>query len=182
MTFDTERYPVDAQGLPITLEGQSAYVAQLRRPCAGPLVRRPKEMADLWARWHALAKAYRSNDNPPKAAQDLVAFVDELTGQAQAVARELGVDPRSVIVKPVTASSAFDDIKRAALPLIRLRGHRVGRGCGVDLTPVYVAAELDRTDRPFDGQTVAYTCPKCGADHTGSTFFPAATDLPAHTS
>lgn len=125
-----------------TREQQEAHVRVVTRTCMGPLLIKPEVEAANFEVWH---KIEAKGDD--KAAR---AMIEELVKAADKVAF-----PGFVPTPTMPAKGDFAELRRIALPLIRLRGNRVGQGCNYDHNEL-ICAEA------FDGAEHEVECPGCG--------------------
>ena len=127
-------------------EKQEEQIRAVSRRCRGPLMYDDVKEQEGFNQWRALEaeRDYRG----------AVKMVARLVEDAQEVATH-GLKVHT----PPMPEGDWPALRRAALPLIRLRASRVGRGCGSDLNDQIL-------DHPFDGAEHETACPKCGVLHS----------------
>lgn len=122
-------------------EANEAQVLAVTKKCRGPYVTDAEEQAEGFDEWRGIEGV------DEKAARALITRLEER-------ATELAPTGMAVAAPPV-GEGDWEGLKRAAFPLIRLRGDRIGRGCGWDLNEEIIK-------HPFDGGEHVTECPNCG--------------------
>lgn len=129
-------------------EEQQAHVRSITRICRGPLMVEDEVWQKNMATWLALKDAADVDS-----ARD---FIVMLANDA----KQYG--PPGYRMSAPSAESLSEDwerLERLALPLIRLRGDKVGHACGQDVNELVVAGG-------FDGEEHSAECPGCGTEIT----------------
>ena len=119
---------------------QEEVILAVTKTCRGPYLVEPEKEAERFEQWRDIVD---SGDEPAA-----LAMIAGLAEEATAIA------PFTVHSRPVKEGD-WESLQRAALPLIRLRGDTVGKGCGWDLNEEIVL-------HPFDGAEHVTECPNCG--------------------
>jgi len=130
-----------------TKEQQDEHVRKVGRTCRGPLLVDPKVEAANFTKWYGLEEAGDVDG--------VIAMIGELYDEAKKLAApgfRFGA-PRVVV--DADAPGAWDYLRRIAFPFIRLRGDKVGKGCGYDLNQEILK-------HPYDGEGHEIECPECG--------------------
>ena len=122
---------------------QEEQIRAVSRRCRGPLMYDDAREQEGFSQWRAL-EAERDDSGARK-------MIERLVKDAQ----EVAAPGLKVHAPPMPEEGDWPALRRAALPLIRLRGSRVGRGCGADLNDQIL-------DHPFDGADHETACPDCG--------------------
>ena len=123
---------------------QEALILGVTKRCRGVYLVDADTQTKNFEAWRAIEDAGKE--------KPALAMIDELVEAANEHA------PKGFVVsaRPVVEGS-WDSLRRAALPLIRLRGDKVGQGCGWDLNEEIIK-------HPFDGAEHMTECPNCGHD------------------
>ncbi len=119
---------------------QEEVVLGITRRCRGPHLVAEGEQRERFDRWYEIEKAGKE-----KPARTMIAELVE-------AANELA--PFEVVARHAEKGD-WEGLRRAAFPLIRLRGDAVGHGCGWDLNEEILK-------HPFDGEDHETECPNCG--------------------
>ena len=124
---------------------QEAHVLAVRKRCRGVHLVREKEQRSRFDAWTAL-----EDSADLKGASVMISNLVEAANKH--------TKSGFVVSEPIyTGDEGFDDLRRIAFPLIRLRGDKIGQGCGWDLNEEILK-------HPFDGAEHLTTCPNCGIE------------------
>lgn len=132
---------------------QEKQIRAVKKSCRGPALADPKvvrEHFDLWYELEAKGKT-----------EPMLVMISALRIAAQDVAAKgfiVSLPPNADepgVLAGEEECGTVAELRRAAFPLIRLRGDTVGRGCGRDFNETILAY-------PFDGTENKDECPGCG--------------------
>lgn len=120
--------------------------------CRGVLLRTDAEQRPLFDQWYAVEQR-----GMPMEAESFLAM---LHSDAQHIANNHGPEGFKLFWPEVRIHRAvyernWEELRRLAFPLIRLRGEMIGRPCGYLLTELVEAV-------PADGGEHTVVCPRCG--------------------
>ena len=122
---------------------QEEIVTAVTKRCRGIHLISPEDQAERFEAWRALEDKGNIK-GATKMIGELVEIANEHTPKV------------FVMSEPTIPDDVdWDALRRLALPLIRLRGDKVGQSCGWDLNQEIVK-------HPFDGAEHITECPNCG--------------------